>query len=183
MLKMSAGIGLLSSYLLLGGGLAASFSASAVDNMRLHGALVYEACDIQPGDENQTLELGLVADRYLYLNTSTPPRALRFNLINCDTGIGNMVTLSFSGAENSQLPGYLAVDGSSTAAGIAVGITTNEGQLIPLNDTTGKTYPLTDGSNVITIKGYLRGEPDALANHTITRGPFSAVATFNLDYN
>ncbi|WIF62920.1 fimbrial protein [Enterobacter cloacae] len=154
----------------------------AADNLRLHGALVHEACDIQPGDEAQTLELGMVADRFIYLNTRTPSRVIRFNLINCDTSIGNMVTVKFMGVENIQLPGYLALDGSSTASGIGIGIETPEGQLIALNGA-GATYPIVDGANVVAVKGFIRGEPDALANRTIVLGAFSAVTTFSLDYN
>lgn len=168
---------------LISAGLIYSFPVTAADNMRMHGALVYEACDIQPGDEDQTIEMGLRSDLFFYHNTRTPSRNIILNLINCDTSIGNMVTITFTGNESSELPGYLAPDAGSAAAGIALGIETPAGDLLPVNDATGITYPIVNGHNVINLKGFIQGEPSALANHNIKLGPYSAVTTFNLDYN
>ena len=58
---------------------------------------------------------------------------------------------------------------------------TAQGRPLPLNSAGGK-YPLQNGSTVIAVQAYVRGEPEALAKKTIGRGAFNAIATFNLDY-
>ncbi|NNG61273.1 type 1 fimbrial protein, partial [Pseudomonas fragi] len=46
----------------------------------------------------------------------------------------------------------------------------------------GQGVRLVNGNNTVTVQAYVQGEPDAIANKTIERGPFSAIATFNLEY-
>lgn len=54
-------------------------------------------------------------------------------------------------------------------------------KMLPLNATSNK-YRLQDGSNMIALKAYVQGEPEAMASRKIERGSFSATATFNLEY-
>lgn len=168
--------------LLLGGTmLISSLPLQAEDNMRFHGALVAEPCLIAPGDEQIDLDFGTVIDQYLYLNTRTRGQEFIIRLTSCDLNIGKMVKVTFSGTENINLPGLLAINSTSQAYGIAIGLESSDGKLLALNKT-GKSYPLASGSNTITMRAYVQGEPDAIKNKHIERGPFSAVATFGLDY-
>ena len=102
-------------------------------------------------------------------------------LSECDLSLGKTVSITFKGEENPQLPGLLALAASSEASGIAIGMETAQGRPLPLNSAGGK-YPLQNGSTVIAVQAYVRGEPEALAKKTIGRGAFNAIATFNLDY-
>lgn len=160
--------------------LALSCTAQA-DNVRLHGALVAEPCVIAPGDESVRLEFGTVIDKYLYANTRTHGQAFDIRLQECDLSLGRTVKVTFSGMENPNLKGLLAIEGSSLAAGIAIGMETPGGQPLPLNKL-GPGYRLIDGSNTLTVQAYVQGEPEAIAKRSIERGPFSAIATFNLEY-
>jgi len=48
-----------------------------------------------------------------------------------------------------------------------------------------KTVPaftLAGGTNDLVLYGYVIGEPSALAAHTLRRGAFEALATFELNY-
>ncbi|HDG9775442.1 TPA: type 1 fimbrial protein [Raoultella planticola] len=157
------------------------FAAQGGENVLFHGALVAEPCVIPPGEENLQLDFGTVIDKYLYLNQRTHGQPFELHLTECDLGLGTMVQVTFSGNENPNLPGLLALDGASQASGIAIGMETSEGKSLPLNQT-GQKYPLVKGNNRIAFKVYVRGEPGAIANETIERGPFSAVATFRLEY-
>ncbi|MGQ8819585.1 hypothetical protein [Serratia sp. NA_13] len=58
---------------------------------------------------------------------------------------------------------------------------TPSAQPVPFNQAGGKLQ-LREGSNVIALKAYVQGEEQAIADKTIGRGRFSAVATFQLDY-
>ncbi|OJT44277.1 exotoxin [Serratia plymuthica] len=154
---------------------------AADNNVHLHGALVAEPCVIPPGEEEITLDFGTIIDKYLYLNTRTLGQAFEIHLEDCDLTLGKTVSVSFTGTESSALPGLLAIDGSSGATGIAIGLETPSAQPLPLNQASDKSL-LQAGSNRIALKAYVQGEPDALRNQGIERGPFSAVATFNLEY-
>lgn len=158
-----------------------SQSVHAADNMRLHGALVAEPCVIPPGDETVVLDFDTVIDKYLYLNTRTLGQAFALHLTECDLSLGKTVKVTFSGTENMALQGMLALDGGSQASGIAIGMETPEGQPLPVNKS-GHAQALVSGSNTLTIHAYVQGEPEALAQKAIARGPFSATATFSLEY-
>ncbi|MDT3253740.1 fimbrial protein [Serratia sp. root2] len=151
------------------------------NNVHLHGALVAEPCVIPPGDEEITLDFGTIIDKYLYLNTRTLGQAFEIHLEECDLTLGNTVSVTFTGIESSALPGLLALGGGSEATGIAIGLETPSAQPLPLNQASDKSL-LQEGSNIIALKAYVQGEPDALREQRIERGPFSAVATFNLEY-
>ncbi|HEJ9059993.1 TPA: fimbrial protein [Serratia fonticola] len=155
--------------------------AAGEKNVRLYGALVTEPCVILPGDEDIQLDFGTVIDKYLYLNTRTLGQSFEIHLVECDLTLGKTVRVTFTGTENSALPGLLAIDGSSEAMGIAIGLETAQAKPLPLNKASGK-YTLQAGSNIIALKAYVQGEPKAIANKTIERGLFSASATFRLDY-
>lgn len=153
----------------------------AADNMRLHGALVAEPCVIPPGDETVVLDFDTVIDKYLYMNTRTPGQPFELHLAQCDLSLGKTVKVTFSGNESAALPGLLALNGASQASGIAIGMETAQGEALPVNQQ-GKAQTLVSGVNILTAHAYVQGEPDALANKSIVRGPFSSVVTFSLEY-
>lgn len=158
-----------------------SFTTQGTENVRLHGALVSEPCSIVAGEENMKLDFGTVIDKYLYLNQRTHGQRLELHLENCDLSLGNTVRMRFSGTENTHLPGFLAVDASSQASGIAIGLENLEGKALPVN-LIGQKYPLVAGSSVIAVKAYIQGEPEALNNSALKLGTFNATAIFNLEY-
>ena len=153
----------------------------AAENMRLHGALLAEPCVIPPGDETVVLDFDTVIDKYLYLNTRTPGQPFTLHLAQCDLSLGKTVRVTFSGTESTALPGLLALNGASQASGIAIGMETPQGEPLPINQQ-GKAQALVSGDNILTAQAYVQGETDALKHKTIERGPFSAVATFSLEY-
>lgn len=165
--------------LLLTSGLTAE--GNAADNLSFKGNLVEEACTIRPGDDAITLELWDVTSKHLYLNTRTQGKGFRVHLENCDTAIGDSVTILLGGAENTRLPGLFALDGGSAATGIGLGIETANNKLLPVNTVSDKQV-LSTGSNVIELKAYVQGEPDAIRDQTIGHGGYTVTSTFTLDY-
>ncbi len=154
----------------------------AVDNLKFKGVLVEGACSIRPGDEDIALELRQITNKYLYLNTRTLGERFELNLEGCDASIANSVTITFSGVPNTQLPGLLALSGSSTASGVGIGIETLQGKPLPVGSASDK-HLISDGSHVIALAAYVKGEPQAIANKTIGLGELSAVSMFVLNYN
>lgn len=153
----------------------------AADNVRFHGALVSEPCEIAPGDEQIALDFGTVIDKYLYLNTRTHSQPFDIRLAECDLSLGKMVKVTFSGNENPNLPGLLALEAGSQANGIGIGMENQDGKPLPLNKQV-PGYGLVSGNNTLTFRAYVQGEPQALTDKTIERGPFNAIVTFHLEY-
>ncbi|NGE24766.1 fimbrial protein, partial [Klebsiella pneumoniae] len=65
---------------------------------------------------------------------------------------------------------------------IAVGLENADGTALAVNEVSPQ-ITLNDGLTLLNFRAYVQGEPDALANKTIKRGPFSAIATFHLNYD
>ncbi|HCM63146.1 MAG TPA: exotoxin [Morganella sp. (in: Bacteria)] len=155
---------------------------AAGDNLRFHGILVDEPCTIHPGDETVELPFGNIPDKNLYAYQRTPSKAFRIRLSECDTSIGKRVTVLFAGDENPFISGALAISPGSQAAGIAVGLENADGSPLAVNQESPQIV-LNDGLTLLNFQAFVQGEPDALANKTIKRGPFSAIATFHLNYD
>ena len=156
-------------------------SAQAAPNVNFRGSLVAEACTLRPGDEDIPLQLVGTSTQELYLNTRTIGTPFEIHLEGCDPGISNNVTITFGGNTSAELPSLLALDGGSAAAGVAIGIETPAGVLLPLNMTSDRQV-LTSGANVLALKAFAKGEPQALANASIRGGVFSVTSMFRLDY-
>lgn len=157
-----------------------SSCAYSEGNLFMRGALVTEPCVVAPGDESINLDFGAVVDKYLYLNQRTHGQEFRIRLSECDLSLGNFARISFSGNENLKLPGLIAINTSSQASGIGIGLE-NEGKPVQLNSS-GKDFKLNYGKNYIVFKAYLQGEREALADHLIKMGRFDAVVTFRIEY-
>lgn len=155
----------------------------AADNMRLHGALVSLPCVIAPENESVPLDFSVVADKYLYLNSRIPGQKIQLQLTDCDINVGNTVKVAFSGVENTQLPGFLALSKDSAASGIAIGLETVSGVAIPLNNNQGIVQKLSNGNNVITMQAFVQAEPEAITHHSIGLGPFYATVNFEMTYD
>lgn len=153
-------------------------SGHAADNIRYIGTLVAEPCALLPADENIVVDFGTVVDKYLYLYNRTKSQSFELHLIDCDISLGNLLKVTFSGRANQSLPGFLALEG---AKGVAIGLETRDSDALPLNKQI-RLQELTEGENTIVLKAYVQGEPEAIANKTIERGTFAAIATFTLDY-
>lgn len=154
--------------------------AQAIENnLNFSGTLVSEPCDLDPMTTDIKVDFGTVIEKYLYLNTRTGSKPFTINLTNCDTTLGNQVTMTFSGTESTTLPGLLAVTGSAT--GIAIGMEAQDGTQLPFNVAIPQ-MKLTDGTNSLVFQAYVEGEPDAIKNMVIIPGEFSAISTFAIDY-
>lgn len=171
-----AGLMLLMSTLLL-----SVAPTRAAENLAFKGTLVNAPCTLRAGDEVLELDFGTVIDKYLYSDSRTPSRAFSLHLDDCDTAVMTGVKLKFSGTESTGLPGLLALDPASVARGVAIGMETAGGQALPLN-VQGAVTPLTPGNMVIALQAYVQAEPTAQSSQGIVRGPFTATATFALEY-
>ncbi|MDI3440667.1 fimbrial protein [Erwinia sp. V90_4] len=156
-----------------------SSALSNTDNVYFSGMLVAEACTLRPGDESIRVDFGEIFNKYLYKNGRTPSQPFQLHLLDCDLSIGKQLSVSFSGKESSALPGLLAVTPNNS--GIAIGIEDAEGKTIAINSGS-KEIALENGNIPLKFAAWIQSEPQAIQEHTISSGGFSAVATFRLEY-
>ncbi|MFV9670047.1 exotoxin [Pantoea graminicola] len=167
---------LLTLFLLL---LINSRAYGVTDNLNFSGNLVADPCVLDPETEVIELDFDTIIDKYLYINQRTHSQPFTVRLLECDLSLGTTVSLTFSGAADSELTDMLAVTGM--ARGIAIGLETTDGVILPFNKAT-PAFELTAGTTELVLKGYVQGRPTAIQNRSIIRGKFSAVATFTLNY-
>ncbi|GAB1437331.1 fimbrial protein [Providencia sp.] len=151
------------------------------NNLRITGNLVEEPCTILPGDESIVMDFFDTPEKNFYAYGETQSKEFVIKLADCDTSIGKWVEVTFSGTPSAALPGFLALSTGSVASGFAVGLQSADKSPLKLEDK-GAKINLQDGANQLRFYAYLKGEPDAIANKSIKVGPYSAVATFKLDY-
>ena len=147
------------------------------------GTLVKDPCTLSIGEagENKVVDFGTIVDKYLYANGQSQAQTFTILLQDCDTSLGNTVSFIFKGNEDTDQPGLLALDDSSVAKGVAIGIANTAGTPLPLNENSEESS-LNDGDNQITFQAYVKASPAAIANNAITQGDFSATATFEMAY-
>ncbi|MBG5920553.1 fimbrial protein [Providencia stuartii] len=153
-----------------------------IGEIKIRGLLVAEACTVRPGDENIIVDFGTIVNKYLYINQKTPLENFNIHLDDCDNSIFKTVAVKFTGTENPNLPGLLAVDSASMASGIAIEILDYSGKKIPINSMT-PAYNLENGTNILSFNVNVQGEPDAIKNKSIAFGHFTATAVFSLIYD
>ncbi|MGQ7114388.1 fimbrial protein, partial [Escherichia sp. TWPC-MK] len=85
------------------------------------------------------------------------------------------LTLYPAGTEDSGQPGFLAVDDTSTAQGVGIGMETLDGKRVDINNTTGATFALTNGNNDINFRAWIQ----AKSGRDVTIGDFTVMLKLN----
>ncbi|KFA84178.1 type 1 fimbrial protein [Enterobacter asburiae] len=160
-----------------------TFTAEALDNnVQIIGNLVTEPCVLDPTTADISLTFGNLVAKFFYTTSRTPGEPFIIRLLGCDASVGKTATVTFTGTESASLPGRMVPDAGDTQ-GIAFGIETDDdaAQPVPLNRPS-PVFELSDGTTELRLRGYVQGEPDAIANQSILTGPFTGTATFEIAY-
>lgn len=158
--------------------LAFSGAQASGDNLHFSGNLVASACTVvtNGGTLAEVVFPDLSAGDLLRAPSALQPFTLQ--LSDCDSALSNGVRVTLTGTEAAGLKGYLALDASSAADGVAIGIQTLAGNAVNINNATGTTFTLVPGSNQLTLNALVQAIPSA----SIASGAFSASATVNFEY-
>jgi type 1 fimbria pilin len=143
------------------------------------GTVVNRPCNIEPQSAEQLVDMGTVIVKTLYRYEHTTPVPFNITLTDCKTNVFNAVTVTFSGTEDRELPGKLAINNG--ANGDAIALFDSKGAEINLNHATD-AVALQTGTTTLKFSAYVQGHPSAIKNRTITEGEFSSVANFVLTY-
>ncbi|AGE94451.1 fimbrial protein [Citrobacter farmeri] len=169
------------SFLLLTGAVLSNGVQAVDNNVHFSGALVAEPCRIPDGDSNIKLSFGSVIVKGLYQYQRTKSQPFIIYLENCDPALMKTVSVTFEGTPDDELTTMLALEPSSVAKGVAVGLELVDGTPLAINKAS-PYQPLSQGNNALTFNAYVQGKPSAITNEQIIPGDFNAIATFVLVY-
>jgi len=158
-----------------------SWSAQAGINFR--GTLVEEPCTVATGTEGTDIDVdfGTLTDKDFYTDGPVGQRAFHILLEDCDPTLAATAKLTFKGAEETDLPGMLALSSGPMVNSVAIGLAKSDGTPVPLNQQiTAKA--LTPGNNQLDFIAYLQATDSVVQQQNVTPGKFTALATFILEY-
>ncbi|MBI9383958.1 fimbrial protein [Escherichia coli] len=159
--------------------LLCSSTVPAVDNLHFTGNLLGKSCTpVINGSLLAEVQFPTIAASDLMHLGQSDRVPLVFQLKDCKSSTLFSVRVTLAGTEDSELPGLLAIDASSSASGVGIGIETAAGAAVPINDTTGVTFPLNQGSNTLNFNAWLQTK----SGRDVTPGDFSATATATFEY-
>lgn len=151
-------------------------------NVQFSGTMVAQPCTLPDEKSIIDVDFGTVINKNLYYNGRSNLTPINLVLEDCDLSMDqSTVSISFNALPSTKLPGLIAIDPTSEASGVAIGLETDDGQLLPINKKSPK-QTLKSGNNTIALKAYIQGEPEAVEKKSITLGEFTAIATFTLTY-
>ncbi|WP_436876551.1 fimbrial protein [Siccibacter turicensis] len=154
---------------------------AAEDNVHFSGALVSEPCTLPDTDADIKLDFGSIIKKSLYEYQRTMSKPFEIHLQDCDPSLMQTVSVTFQGTADAELKDMLAIDASSTAKGVAIGLELADGTPLPLNKA-GPFSQLSAGNNTLTFNAYVQAKPGFLENNNIVAGNFSTIGTFVLAY-
>lgn len=159
--------------------LSVSTALLAADNLSITGSLVNEPCELDPNTSTLKVNFGSVIEKTLYSENRTKGVPLRVTLMNCDLNLGAQASLTFTGKE-SALPGFLATSGIGSS-GVVIGLEKLDGTPVPFNKAS-QAYTLTSNTNTLSLRAFVKAEPDAIKDKSLMPGAFNAAATFEVGY-
>lgn len=149
--------------------------------IKFNGTLVAEPCTITDS-ANIEVDFGTIPAKNFYsiYSSRTWSEKFQITLEECDLTLGREVKITFIGAEDSEQPGLLAINGNGVKH-IAVGLEYSNGTPLPLNQQSG-AYSLKSGTTELGFMAYIQASDSGVRNKEVGFGTFNAVATFALEY-
>jgi len=144
------------------------------------GTLVALPCTVPPGTENLYVDMGVIPTKSLYRFKRTAAKLVEFELKDCDTDLGNSISIYFSGPMTGD--GLLQFSSGSQAKGAGIGLEYLNGTPININNVEPYKVSIRDGDMTVRMKAFVQGEQEALAGKTIQPGAFTAVLTYIMSY-
>lgn len=159
--------------------LAVGSPALAANNLHFYGNLLSKTCT--PVEQAGTLaevQFPNISHKDLMTRGQSDRVPVVFRLKDCKGPAQYSVKVTLTGTEDSEQPRFLALDGTSGAQGVGIGMETVDGTAIAINNTTGVTFVLSDGNNSLNFRAWLQ----AKEGRDVTPGDFTAQLTAMFEY-
>ena len=154
-------------------------------DIKLFGTLVAEPCILGDGGDGKdiTVDFGTIPAKNFYsiYSNRTWTQKFKIVLLECDLTLGNLVKVTFNGTEDAEQPGLLAITSVDGVQHIALGIESEAGIELPINQQTN-AYTLNSGTTELNFMAYVQASETGVKNKDIGFGNFNAVASFSLEY-
>ncbi|EFL4480735.1 fimbrial protein [Escherichia fergusonii] len=171
----AGGYALLAGLMLTGG----STSFAVDNNLHFYGNLLSKSCTlVVDGQYLAEVHFPTVSRQDLNVAGQSARVPVVFKLKDCKGPAGYNVKVTLVGVEDSEQPGFLALDSSSTAHGVGIGMEKTDGTKVAINNTSGATFTLTNGNNNINFRAWLQ----AKSGRDVTIGDFTASVTATFEY-
>ncbi len=147
--------------------------------IEFYGSIIDAPCSIAPGDDNQRIDMGQIANVALRNGGRSTPENFYIHLENCDPGTLKTVTTTFAGPQSAGNAELLGITG--TARGASLAITDGSGTLIKLGEATAP-QGIQEHTNILNFSAYLQGDMKDDVGVEIIPGDFTTTTTFTLAY-
>ncbi|MGC6745050.1 fimbrial protein [Escherichia coli] len=152
------------------------------NNLHFTGNLIDKSCTlVAHGGLLAEVRFPTISSRDLSTQMQSGKVSMAFELENCkgSSQSQNSVKVTFTGTEDTGQPRiFLALDSDSQAQGVGIGIETVDGVPVKINNNSGATFVLSDGSNTLLFNIWVQ----AKSGRDVTLGNFTATATATFEY-
>lgn len=155
-----------------------SCATQANMDIKFSGVLQIQACSLKNSEVDVLLPD--FSTKEFYEHTRTPVTTFTLELTECASVKGKMVSIRFDGPEESQLPGYLSVEGENSGA-LGIGIQDSDGTLLKLKAPGLKTY-IENDNLILTYGAFVEATPDAIGKKWLKPASYKAQASFTFNY-
>ncbi|MGX9738680.1 fimbrial protein [Pseudocitrobacter corydidari] len=153
--------------------------AQAADNLHFYGNLLSKSCTlVAQGETLAEVHFPPISYKDLMAIGQSDRMPVVFQLKDCKGPAQYSVKVTLTGTEDSGQPGFLAIESSSGAQGVGIGMEKTDGTPVPINDPSGATFVLTNGSNALNFRAWLQ----AKSGRNVTPGDFTAMLTATFEY-
>lgn len=150
--------------------------AYADTDVNFSGTLVADPCELHMDSEDQIVDFRNVPSKTFIKYHRSERERFSIRLTECDLSLGETVTVTFKGAEDTAQPGLFAVTG--TAAGIAIAVEDAAGTPV-LPNVAMRPATLTSGDTILDFQAFISA-PD---HSQVREGDFECVTYFLLEYD
>ncbi|MFG1174661.1 fimbrial protein [Erwiniaceae bacterium CAU 1747] len=148
-------------------------------DMHFQGLIIAEACRIEAGDNQMTVDMGRVSsNRFHSVGEYTEPVSFSIHLQECSTAVSQHVSVTFRGVADGKNPDILSVgEGPGMATGVGVALFDENDKLIPLNVPAKNRYQHDTGGKTLHLIAKYR-----TTDNVVVGGKVKAQAWFSLTY-
>ncbi|HFI9007199.1 TPA: fimbrial protein [Escherichia coli] len=154
-------------------------TTQAADNLHFYGNLLSKFCTLViQGESLAEVHFPTISRKDLMVTGQSARVPVVFQLKDCKGPAEYQVRVTLTGTEDSEQPGFLALDASSGAQGVGIGMEKTDGTAVPINNTSGATFVLSNGDNNLNFNAWLQ----AKSGREVTMGEFTASLTATFEY-
>lgn len=153
--------------------------ALAEGTMRFQGVIIAEACRVEAGDRQMTVNMGQIGSYRLHSpGEDANPVPFDIHLQDCTTAVSERVGIAFRGVADGKNPDVLSVgEGPGIASNIGIALFDADDNLIPLNSPPLAWTRLYNGPMTLHFVAKYRA-----TGRQVTGGVANAQAWFALTY-